>query len=59
MPAVLPRIRVSAYFRWGGRVEVAGYEEHAELVVVVVGEAAGDAAGEFDQSVHGLGAAVG
>ena len=30
-----------------------------ESVVVVVAEAAGDAAGEFDEAVHGLGAAVG
>ena len=30
-----------------------------EPVVVVVGEAAGDPAGEFDEPVHGLGAAVG
>ena len=43
----------------GGGVEAAGDEEHAEPVVVVVGEAAGDPAGEFDEPVHGLGAAVG
>ena len=42
-----------------GGVEAAGDEEHAESVVVVVAEAAGDAAGEFDEAVHGLGAAVG
>ena len=30
-----------------------------EPVVVVVGEAAGDPAGEFDEPVHGLSAAVG
>ena len=30
-----------------------------EPVVVVVGEAAGDPAGEFDEPVHGLGASVG
>ena len=43
----------------GEGVEAPGDEEHSEPVVVVVGEAARDAAGEFDESVHGLGAAVG
>ena len=43
----------------GEGVKSAGDQEHAEPVVVVVGEAAGDPAGEFDEPVHGLGAAVG
>ncbi len=43
----------------GVGVKSAGDQEHAEPVVVVVGEAAGDPAGEFDEPVHGLGAAVG
>ncbi|CAG7844178.1 Aspartate-proton symporter [Pseudoclavibacter triregionum] len=43
----------------GGGVEAADDQEHSESVVVVVGEAAGDASGQLDESVHGLGAAVG
>ena len=43
----------------GEGVKSAGDQEHAEPVVVVVGEAAGDPAGEFDEPVHGLGASVG
>lgn len=39
---------------WG---EAACDEEHAEAVVVLVVEAWGDAAVEFDESVDGLGAA--
>lgn len=43
----------------GGGVEVAGVQEYSVSVVVAVGEAVGDAAGELDESVHGLGGAVG
>lgn len=38
--------------------ESAGGEEHAEPVVVSVAEAAGEAAVEFDQSVHCFSAAI-
>ena len=48
-------LRISGGGDW---VEAAGDEEHSESVVVVVAEAAGDAAGEFDEPVDGLGAAV-
>jgi hypothetical protein len=48
-----------ASFRRADGVEASGDQEHAEPVVVEVGEAAGDASGEFDEPVDGLGAAVG
>jgi hypothetical protein len=38
--------------------ESSGGEDHAELVVDRVAEAAGDAAVEFDDAVDGFGAAV-
>jgi hypothetical protein len=40
---------------WG---EAAGGEEHAQRVVVAVAVAAGEAAVELDDPVHGLGATV-
>jgi hypothetical protein len=40
------------------RGQAACDEEHPESVVVAVAEAAGDAAVELDQSVHGFGAAL-
>ena len=60
-PSHLDRVRLVALRILGGGegVKSAGDQEHAEPVVVVVGEAAGDPAGEFDEPVHGLGAAVG
>lgn len=48
----------SSDIRWGSWGEAAGGEEHAESVVVAVAVAAGEAAVEFDDPVHGLGAAV-
>lgn len=48
----------SSDIRWGSWGESAGGEEHAEPVVVPVAVAAGEAAVEFDDPVHGLGAAV-
>ena len=50
--------RGSSDIRWGSWGESAGGEEHAEPVVVAVAEAAGEAAVEFDDPVHRLGAAV-
>ena len=48
----------SSDIRWGSWGESAGGEEHAEPVVVAVAEAAGEAAVQFDDPVHGLSAAV-
>ena len=51
-------IKGSSDIRWGSWGESAGGEEHAEPVVVAVAVAAGEAAVEFDDPVHGLSAAV-
>lgn len=48
----------SSDIRWGSWGESAGGEEHAEPVVVAVAEAAGEAAVQLDDPVHGLSAAV-
>ena len=48
----------SSDIRWGSWGEPAGGEEHAEPVVVAVAEAAGEAAVQLDDPVHGLSAAV-
>ena len=50
--------RGSSDIRWGSWGESAGGEEHAEPVVVAVAEAAGEAAVQLDDPVHGLSAAV-
>ena len=52
------RIDGSSDIRWGSWGESAGGEEHAEPVVVAVAEAAGEAAVQLDDPVHGLSAAV-
>src|SRR5690606_11044058 len=48
----------SSDIRWGSWGEAAGGEEHAEAIIVAVAEAAGEASVEFDDPVHGFGAAV-
>lgn len=48
----------SSDIRWGSWGESAGGEEHAEPVVVAVAEAAGEAAVQLDDPVHGLSATV-
>lgn len=57
-PDVRPEFAGSSDFWWGGGVEAAGDEEHAEAVVVGVAVAAGDAAVELDDPVDRFGAAV-
>ena len=52
------QIQGSSDIRWGSWGESAGGEEHAEPVVVPVAVAAGEAAVELDDPVHGLGATV-
>ena len=52
------RMTGSSDIRWGSWGESAGGEEHAEPVVVAVAEAAGEAAVQLNDPVHGLSAAV-
>ena len=52
------RMTGSSDIRWGSWGESAGGEEHAEPVVVAVAEAAGEAAVQLDDPVHGLSATV-
>ena len=57
-PALAIDFPGSSPIRWGSGLEAAGGEEHAEAVVVAVAVAAGEAAVQLDDPVHGLSAAV-